>query len=150
MSPFDAPYRCGIKVKLNVDLTKYHPSLKKGIEGITIPAVGMWARASDRFCGVKFPEVQLDVLWNSLKISDPSYLAEEEQLRSEDDEAIRTTATLVTKRVGPRGGFRWLSIQYTRKDGAPCSMSTGFKCEGERLEKILIEAGKKIIIERED
>lgn len=58
------------KVKLKVDLTKYHPSLKIGIEGVTVGRQGIWSRNQDRFITVEFPKHTLDVLWDSLKIID--------------------------------------------------------------------------------
>lgn len=55
------------KVKLKVDLIKYHPSLKVGIKGVTAGRQGIWSRNQDRFITVKFPEHTLDVLWESLE-----------------------------------------------------------------------------------
>lgn len=56
-----------MRVRLEVDLTRYHPSLVRGLEGETIGMFGEWSRGSDRFVGVRFPEKTLDVLWESLR-----------------------------------------------------------------------------------
>jgi hypothetical protein len=62
------PNRIGgtiLKVRLKVDLTKYHPDLVAGVEGDTVGAIGLWCRGSDRFVGVRFPSTTLDILWDS-------------------------------------------------------------------------------------
>jgi hypothetical protein len=64
-------YKKGSKVVLTKDLTRYHKSLVKGVEGIT---VGTASQAyfnldiNDRFVKVKFPEVTIDILWDGLEL----------------------------------------------------------------------------------
>lgn len=57
------------RVRLTTDLTRYHPHLKAGAEGQTIPGVkvSVWG-ASDRFTAVRFDccGKTLDILWQSL------------------------------------------------------------------------------------
>jgi hypothetical protein len=60
--------QAGTNVRLTVDLTRYHPSLKVGVEGVTIGAYGKWSRMYDRFTGVRFPQTTLDVAWSSLEV----------------------------------------------------------------------------------
>jgi hypothetical protein len=43
------------------------------------------------------------------------------------------------KYIGPRGGFRHLSYEYTNSDGVKVSTSNGFKQESERLIKLFEE-----------
>ena len=52
-----------LRVRLRVDLTRYHPEFQLGAEGWTAPARGMWARAQDRFTTVVLESgAWLDVL----------------------------------------------------------------------------------------
>ena len=58
------------RVRLKVDLTRYHPSCKIGSLGYTIldKKFSVWG-SQDRFVAVKFDSgAQLDVLWESLEI----------------------------------------------------------------------------------
>lgn len=58
------------RVKLLVDLTKYHSKLTIGQEGTLIPnvAVGMWGRDSDRFGAVRFDcGAYLDIVLSNLE-----------------------------------------------------------------------------------
>jgi hypothetical protein len=106
-----------IKVRLRADLTRYHPALTSGAEGYTSSPSGFGSHASDRFVAVTFSAgVTLDVLWESLEIIDTEYLAEAAARKVEKLEALRST-TNVVRTVGPRGGFKYLSYQYTTKDG---------------------------------
>jgi hypothetical protein len=58
----------GCKVKLINDSTRYHKSLKVGVEGVTVGRQDVWSRGSqNRFITVKFPEVTLDILWINLE-----------------------------------------------------------------------------------
>ena len=59
------------RVKLLVDLTKYHPNLTIGQEGTLIPdvAVGTYGRCYDRFGAVRFDcGAYLDIVMTNLKI----------------------------------------------------------------------------------
>ena len=58
----------GTRVRLKVDLTRYHTSLKVGVEGVTAGRQGLWSRNQDRFITVRFPETTLDTLWKSLGV----------------------------------------------------------------------------------
>lgn len=67
----DVKYLRNAKVVLTDDLTRYHKSLVKGSRGIT---VGEATQAffnsgyNDRFVKVKFPEVEIDVLWKGIEL----------------------------------------------------------------------------------
>lgn len=61
----------GCKVQLNTDLTYYHNSLVVGVEGITTGRRGPWSRNHVRFVTVKFPEIELDIVWKNLNKVDP-------------------------------------------------------------------------------
>ena len=67
----DLKYLNGYKVVLTQDLTRYHKSLVKGVEGVT---VGRATQAyfdecyNNRFVKVKFPETTIDLLWKGLEL----------------------------------------------------------------------------------
>ena len=71
------------KVKLKVDLIRYHSSLKIGTEGITVGRQGIWSRNYGSYITVKFPEHTLDVLWKSLEIIDKEYLSKIAEIEKE-------------------------------------------------------------------
>ncbi len=62
-------YLKGANVVLTEDLTRYHPSLVKGVKGVT---AGKATQAffndgyNSRFVKVKFPNVTIDILWRGL------------------------------------------------------------------------------------
>jgi len=133
-----------IKVKLKTDLSKYTSGLQPGVEGYTISQYGIWSRGSDRFIGVCFPGIAtLDVLWESLEIIDKEYL-EEIALHNKKHMEELKSAQNVIKYVGPKGGFRHLSYEYTTVEGNRSHASNGLKSEAERLIKIFEEYGIKV------
>jgi hypothetical protein len=109
-----------IKGILKVNLTDYHPSLKAGTEGYIIAM----SNRSDRFNVIRFPEVTLDVLCESFQITDDQYLREREEDKRKFRENLKTTKK-ATKFVGPRGGFKYLEIEYTDEKGVPVSCHIG-------------------------
>lgn len=138
-----------IKVRLKADLTRYHPGLTPGVEGYTIGVYGEWSRNFDRFVGVCFPGIHtLDVTWDSLEIVDEEYL---EQLAKEKQEkmAVLKNARNVVKRVGPRGGFRRLTYEYTDKTGVNVYEGTGLRSEAAEFESFFTEHGIPIKVEIE-
>ena len=138
-----------IKVRLKVDLTSYLPGLVAGSEGVTIGQYGMWSRGSDRFVGVEFPDKgKLDVLWESLEIIDDDYLQQAAEAERKWQESLKTAQTVV-KRVGPQGGFRSLSFEYVNSEGNKVRFSTGFRSEGDKLEKSFSDLGIPIEIQKE-
>lgn len=107
----------GIKVKLKVDLTKYNPNLIIGTIGYTIGEYDIWSRGSDRFIGVCFPNIQtLDVLWSSLEIIDEELLSRIKTQEARYTEEIKTAKDVI-KYLGPKGGFKGLSFNYTNSQG---------------------------------
>jgi len=121
-----------LKVRLRVDLTRYRSELVAGVEGTTVGAAGLWSSGSDRFVGVRFPSTTIDVLWESLEIIDEQYLAEAKRRDAEKREALKS-ATSVVRYAGARGGFKYLSYQYTDKSGVVSHVSTSSKAEAEEL-----------------
>lgn len=122
-----------VQVRLTTDLTRYHPRLEAGVEGVTIGQYGIWSRGSDRFVGVSFPGIgTFDVLWASLEIIDETYLAEAARRKAERMEALKSAVNVVRTR-GPRGGFRYLSYQFIAADGVRNSVSTANRTEAEEL-----------------
>lgn len=98
------------KVKLKVDLTKYHPSLKVGIKGVTAGRQGIWSRNQDRFITVKFPKHTLDVLWDGLEIVDKEYLNELEEYKKKENEKLKT-ANDVELIVSKYGTLKYISYK---------------------------------------
>lgn len=138
-----------IKVRLKTDLTHYVPGLVVGTEGVAIGQYGMWSRGSDRFIGVDFPgKGKLDVLWESLEIIDEEYLRRSAEAEQKWRESLKS-AQHVVKYVGPQGGFRRLSFEYTDSNGSKVHHSTGFKSEGDKLEKLFNDLGIAVEIQRE-
>lgn len=134
----------GVEVELRDDLTRYHPSLRPGIRGRTSPPVGLWARTSDRFCSVAFPEVRLDILWTGLRIVDERVMAIEAAKRAEYEDAAkggRIERAEVTR--GPQGGFRFFSVTYRNAEGAAVNESFG-RDEYERWKTLLDAHGVQI------
>ena len=132
-----------IKVRLKTDLSKYSPGLLPGVEGHTIGRYGLWSRGSDRFVGVCFPGIaNLDVLWESLEIIDQEYLEEITLLNKNQMEELKSAKNVV-KHVGPRGGFRYLSYEYTSMERINSHVTNGSKMEAERLVKTFKEYGMK-------
>jgi hypothetical protein len=130
-----------IKVRLLVDLSQYDRQLVKGAEGITVGSYGFWSRASDRFVGVRFPDIgTFDILWQSLEITDRQFLAERKLRQKAKLKALRTAAN-VTCCMGPRGGFRSLSYKYLDENGVPCHESTGDREECDKLTQFFRKNG---------
>lgn len=116
-----------IGVRLLVDLSRYAPGLLPGIEGHTVGQYEVWSRASDRFVGVCFPGIAtLDVLWESLEITDTEYLAQQASCRETHMEELKTARDVVWH-VGPRGGFRHLTYEYSSADGTVNHTAIGFR-----------------------
>jgi hypothetical protein len=138
-----------IKVRLKADLTQYHPGLTPGVEGYTIGVYGEWSRNFDRFIGVCFPGIHtLDVTWDSLEIIDAEYLERLAKERQEKMDPLKAARNVV-KRVGPRGGFRYLTYEYTDKTSVNVYASTGSRSEAKELEKFFSEHGIPVKIEVE-
>lgn len=138
-----------IKVKLQTDLSKYAPGLVPGVEGHTIGQHGLWSRGSDRFIGVCFPGIaKLDVLWESIEIIDKEYLEEVALLNKKQMEELKSAQNVV-KYVGPKGGFRHLSYEYTSMERIDNHVTNSLKREAERLIKIFEEYGIEVEIRTE-
>lgn len=130
-----------VRVRLEVDLTRYHSSLKSGVEGTTVPPTGLWARASDRFVGVRFPEVALDVLWSNLNIVDEEYLKEFAAIQAAQEEGIKLRTIKAVRYLGPKSGFRSLSVEYKDADGSPKSANIVARDEAARVRGWLEASG---------
>jgi hypothetical protein len=125
-----------IKVRLTAELTRYSPGLVIGAMGQTAAFGGIWSPASDRFVAVTFPGIgTYDILWESLEIIDAEYLAEAANRKKERNNALRSARNVV-RTVGPRGGFKYLSYEYSGNDGVPQHVSTSFKADAEELLEI--------------
>lgn len=135
-------YPSRVKVELRVDLTRYHASLKPGTVGETRIPCGVWAKVSDRFCGVAFPEVSLDVLMSDLKIVDQEYLEIERAERRAREAGLRDARSTFVKHVGARGAFKSATITYA-VDGQNVLYTTADVDECEQLEKIFKETGRE-------
>jgi len=122
-----------IKVRLTQDLTRYHPELVSGVEGVTVGQYGMWSRGSDRFVGVRFPEIgTFDILCEKLEIIDEEYLAEAEERDKRKWELLKNAKNVV-RTIGPKGGFKYLSYEYLDEKGIPNHVSNGDRQAAEKL-----------------
>lgn len=143
-------YDEGIEVSLTADLTRYHPSLRRGARGKTVPPVGEWARGSDRFCSVQFAETTIDVLWSSLAVVDERALKLAADERSRRERAIREGFIAAYKVIGPNGGFKYFSVDYIDENKIKHGFGTAFRTEGLYLEKLVLEAGHPVPVKRLD
>lgn len=138
------------KVTLREDLTRYHPHLVVGTTGVLLPnvKVGLYG-SEDRFGAVRFDccGARLDILLRSLDIEGAEAEAAERWRRLREELKTTTEAVLT---VGPRGGFRSLSVRYTGLDGTPTGRGIGLKDEAERIMSVLKAHGidVKRVVER--
>lgn len=134
----------GIKVRLTQDLTRYHPGLVSGVEGVALGRYGIWSRGSDRFIGVHFPEIgTLDILWESIEIIDEEYLAVAEEREKKEWELLKHAKNVV-RTMGPRGGFKYLSYEYVNENGITNHVSNGDRQKAEKLVKFFRKQGIEI------
>ena len=137
----------GLRVILKDDLTRYNKKLVPGIEGITIGRQGMWSRSQDRFITVEFEGgIVLDVLWSGLEIIDKDYIKQAEEKERIFEEELKTTKEAVLT-LGPKGGFKSLSINY-KSNGGEIYSTTEFREEADKIMEILKKYGIEIKIER--
>lgn len=127
----------GVKVRLKVDLTNYGSGLVEGAEGIT-SGRDLNYFGSDRFVSVQFPKQTLDILWDSLEITDEEYLKELAEKEKKLLEEYKS-ATDITETVGPKGGFKRLEFKYTKSDGKTENYYNGFKESAQKLIKYFEE-----------
>lgn len=101
------------RVRLTVDLTKYHPSLVKGVIGVVVepPTTRLARRTPHVFMTVRFPEHTLDVLRRKG--------IEGVDAHRDWWDLLRQTCTRAVRLVGPRGGFRSLTVESRWSDGVP-------------------------------
>lgn len=135
--------KIGTDVKLNVDLTDYHPSLVVGVIGKVVD----YSRLADRFALVRFPETTLDVLWSGLDYANPEdekrAEAEAQAHEAKEKAAIQQTCNKAVWYQGPRGGFKYLSINYTM-DGTGYHVNSGNRSWADKVAMWLRDVGIKI------
>ena len=137
-----------IKVRLTQDLTRYHPRLVPGVDGVTVGQYGPWSRGSDRFVGVRFPDIgTFDILWDSVEIVDKEYLAEMAERDKRKRELLKQARNIV-RTVGPKGGFRHISYEYTDEHGTTCHVSNGDRHGADELIEFFRQHGIEIREER--
>lgn len=118
-----------VEVELSADLTSYHPSLVKGCKGTIVS----WTASVDFMARVRFREAGImEINWRSLKIVDEEYLRQASERRKEEEEEL-LTATNVVLKLGPAGGFKYLSFVVRQKNGK--TLNTGIGYEGRQLAK---------------
>jgi hypothetical protein len=71
------------------------------------------------------------------------------QYLEEKDAALVITVRHVVKRIGPLGGFRSLSYEYTDENGTIMHHSVGYKTEAERLEAVFLKNEISVEIQKE-
>lgn len=133
-------FRC-VEVTLREDLSLYHPSLRPGVKGTTAVPVGPDAGDDERYCRVRFPKVEVDVLWSGLDVTDAAWLAEAARGEADREAAIRTTAKEGVAYLGQRGGFRKLVVQYVDQAGVTRAWVARGKSERKKCEALLGRLG---------
>ena len=135
-------WETGYAVQLTVDLTRYDHRLVAGSTGTT---TGGYSRLGDRFTGVRFDNgAYLDVLWESLDITDEEYLAKKDAEQATLVEDLRKTRKAVWHQ-GPRGGFYAFDVEYDGAEG-PVFRTYG-KTEGTRIREIIEGHGIPVTID---
>lgn len=129
-------FRC-IQVTLREDLSRYHPALKSGSMGVTVAPVGLEATASERFCRVRFGDVDVDVLWSGLEVTDVGWIAAVAALEAARVDAIAVTTKAAVRHLGQRGGFRRLVVPYALANGMACTWVVKGRAERKKCEAIL-------------
>ncbi len=81
---------------------------------------------------------------DSVEIIDKEYLEEVVALHQEKQIEELRSARNVIVHVGPRGGFRYLSYEYTSVDGISVHSSNGFKDKAEKLIEIFEQYGVNV------
>ncbi len=139
----------GLKVRLRTDLTRYNKGLVPGVEGVTAGRQGMWSHVQDRFITVRFEGIAtLDVLWSSLEIIDEDYLKQVEEDEKKFKEELKT-ARNVKIVFGPKGGFRYLDLEYD-SDGHQWHRSIGSKSEADEVVQVLKGYGIPVQVEKQE
>jgi hypothetical protein len=139
MAWFGEAYR----VRLHVDLTRYHEHLSPGVEGVMVPGKICHPRGGSKlFVAVQFDCCghTLDVLNNGdLEIIDPRY---QERMREAVEARIAEMRRAFVARlfVGPRGGVRRLEYDSTDVDGVPVTREIGNRTDIDTSVRIFEEA----------
>jgi len=98
-----------LRVRLTVDLTRYHPLLVDGAEGVISSFIG----SDDRFWKVRFAGAGVwGILPDGLEILDKEYLEWREEEKRKRYEKIVREAKEGVWYLGPRGGYRGFSIEF--------------------------------------
>lgn len=112
----------GVRVCLTKDLSQYHPQLVIGALG----ALSGVSKQDERAKYIKFD----DFCYNSVIYSDNFNIVDEEFLLAADIVKYKKISAIVegNKVVlgqGPRGGFKYLSVEYINEEGICCHESMG-------------------------
>ena len=120
----------GYEVTLTCELLRYHPGLVQGIKG---HVVGM-SRLGDRFAIIRFPSINhtIDILWESLDITDPRHIEKQAQKARELQERMPKMTNIVYTR-GPLGRFDNIKYQYLDNNSELQSEKCIYKEEGLKL-----------------
>ena len=102
-----------LRIKLKFDHTRYHASLRAGLEGVTAPPHDALSRCTNDWTLVRFPEVQLELRWRHLEVVDPRWTDPVVELKQARESAIRAKQVRAVEHVGARGGFQELVLHYT-------------------------------------
>lgn len=135
----------GVRVSLTKDLSQYHPQLVIGALGVLSGV----SRQDERAKYIKFD----DFNYNSVIYSDNYDIVDEEFLLAADIIKYKKLSAIVESNKvvlgqGPRGGFKYLSVEYINEDGICCHESMGGnigKMYLEELKKTDVHIDVKII-----
>lgn len=109
----------GFTVKLRVDLSRYHPQLRVGAEGVVAMPAGRSALFRNDFIRCSFRlgdgDKTIDVRLADLEITDERYTRMIEEERRSREDALKNHVRKATMYSGPRGGFRELVIEFSNE-----------------------------------
>ena len=132
-------YFVRIKVRLNTDLNRYMNGLSCGLEGYTLGNVYK-ENTYEPVINVYFEKINMvaSITLDNLDIIDKDYLA---FLTKREKECLNefSEATNIVKYVGPRGGFKRLTLTLKNE-----KMNFNNRTEASKIEKILLKFNKSI------
>ncbi len=118
----------GFKVRLLRDMTRYHPLMKVGAVGTTQPPSSRSEMFKNKYLRVLFSDglfgephvsdgkaqrVTMDVMSSDLEVTDERWLKWIEEERASKEAAIKDHVSRAVLKVGSRGGFVELRVEYS-------------------------------------
>ncbi len=112
----------GFKVRLLRDMTRYHPLMKVGAVGTTQPPSSRSEMFKNKYLRVSFEDgsaaltksnVTMDVMSSDLEVTDERWVKWIEEERASKEAALKDHVSRAVLKVGSRGGFVELRVEYS-------------------------------------